>query len=236
MQHNFDYETLLLDMHGTFMFGGDNFAPGTDYSRTYHELGGSLPAADVNRIIRRAHEYLSARYADPGWFERFPTVADALEATAGIYLRRPEVARLVQTFAVHEVGEISAIAVDALRLLASRFKVGLVTDIWSPKPLWLRALERHGLNNVFDVMVFSSDRGVVKPSPKAFGHCVDRLRANPRRTVVVGESVERDLGGARAASLDCVLVGGETHNEASANFGDLKQLARAAALSPARLH
>ncbi|MCH9675623.1 MAG: HAD family hydrolase [Gammaproteobacteria bacterium] len=219
-----NYKTLLVDMNGTFMFGGDRFAPGTDYSRAYRGLGGEMPDSDVNRIIRRAFEFLNARYGEASWLERFPTVHEAIEATAGVYLRRSEVGRLVQTFAHHELGDISARAAESLRTLSQRFRMALVTDVWAPKLLWVRKLEAHGLHNVFDLMSFSSDSGVVKPSPVAFRDCIDRLRADPAQTVVIGDSVERDLGGASAARLDCILIGGAQHNAAVGDFEDLTSL------------
>ena len=138
------YQTLLLDMNGTFMFDGDRFAPGTDYAKTYRSLGGKMADSDVNRIMRRAFEFLNVRYADARWRERFPSVQEALETTAGIYLRRAEVARLVQTFAMHELGDVSTRAAVALRALSQRFRLALVTDVWAPKHLWVNRLEAHG--------------------------------------------------------------------------------------------
>jgi hypothetical protein len=49
------FTTLLLDMNGTFMFNGDRFSQERDYSSVYHQLGGTLPAERVNRLVEEAY-------------------------------------------------------------------------------------------------------------------------------------------------------------------------------------
>ena len=41
------FTVVLLDMNGTFMFGGDRFGPEQDFAATYHALGGRRLAAQV---------------------------------------------------------------------------------------------------------------------------------------------------------------------------------------------
>uniref|UniRef100_UPI003EBDF88A HAD family hydrolase n=1 Tax=Arhodomonas sp. AD133 TaxID=3415009 RepID=UPI003EBDF88A len=96
----------------------------------------------------------------------------------------------------------------ALRVLASRFRLGLVADIWAPRDSWIDELERTGVRSVFSAMSFSSDHGIVKPSPKPFRQVLAEMGADPAKTVMIGDSVRRDLGGATAAGLPCILVGG----------------------------
>lgn len=33
------FKVVLLDMNGTFMFGGDRFSENEDYAETYHHIG-----------------------------------------------------------------------------------------------------------------------------------------------------------------------------------------------------
>jgi hypothetical protein len=44
------FTVVLLDMNGTFMFGGDRFGPEQNYADTYHALGGRRLAARSRRI------------------------------------------------------------------------------------------------------------------------------------------------------------------------------------------
>lgn len=98
--------------------------------------------------------------------------------------------------------------------LASTHKLGLVADIWAPKDSWLVEFHRAGITSAFQAMWFSSDYGIVKPSPEPFKRVITLLHADPSRTVVIGDSVRRDLGGATAAGVSCILVGG-AQNEAA---------------------
>lgn len=49
---------------------------------------------------------------------------------------------------------------------------------------------------------------MVKPSSKPFELVVDKLGIPKKNCLFIGDSLRRDLGGAEAAGLDCVLVGG----------------------------
>ena len=96
------YRVLLIDLHSTFMFGGDRFGPEQDFAATYASFGGhALSPAEVGLHVRAAHALMNARYADPRFEDDFPSVADALEAVAPD-LAADERDRLERTFARHE--------------------------------------------------------------------------------------------------------------------------------------
>jgi putative hydrolase of the HAD superfamily len=67
-------------------------------------------------------------------------------------------------------------------------------------------LERTGLRPLVDAVVISAELGVAKPDPAIFRAALDRLGAGPDGALHVGDSVEDDVAGARAAGLEAVLV------------------------------
>ena len=74
-------------------------------------------------------------------------------------------------------------------------------------------LERTGLRGLVDAVVISAELGVAKPDPAIFRAALDRLGASAADAMHVGDSVEADVAGARAAGLEAVLVarnGGQT--------------------------
>jgi FMN phosphatase YigB (HAD superfamily) len=75
-------------------------------------------------------------------------------------------------------------------------------------------VNRCGVLGLCEAASFSSDCGMVKPSPQPFQSVLDRMQVSPQDAVVIGDSVRRDLGGAIAAGIDCILVGGATHSSA----------------------
>jgi putative hydrolase of the HAD superfamily len=67
-------------------------------------------------------------------------------------------------------------------------------------------LARTGLRPLVDAVVVSAEVGVAKPDPAIFRAALERLGAGPDGAVHVGDSVEADVAGARAAGLEAVLV------------------------------
>ena len=70
-------------------------------------------------------------------------------------------------------------------------------------------------------MSFSSDHGMVKPSPRPFKRVLEQLNVPNSKAIMIGDSPRRDLGGAKEAGIDCILVGGVEHPEALAHFSNL---------------
>lgn len=219
-------QAVLLDMNGTFMFDGDRFGPTENYFDYYSTLGGNFSESQVNSIISNAYAYLNARYPQVEYRESFPSVISAIRATSSDELSSTEEELLVETFAAHEIGEIDSDHVGAINALASKHKVGAVIDIWSPKPKWEALFIENGLARAFSAISFSSDHGLVKPSPAPFLRVMKQLGVTANDTIFVGDSIRRDLGGANAVGIDCILVGGAVDSNAyacAASFLDLVQ-------------
>ena len=67
-------------------------------------------------------------------------------------------------------------------------------------------LERTGLRARVDAVVISAELGAAKPDPAIFRAALERLGATAAEAMHVGDSVETDVAGARAAGLEAVLV------------------------------
>ncbi|MEA2359924.1 MAG: hypothetical protein QOI62_3184 [Solirubrobacteraceae bacterium] len=67
-------------------------------------------------------------------------------------------------------------------------------------------LERTGLRPLVDAVVISAEVGVAKPQPAIFHAALERLGATAADAMHVGDSLELDVAGARAAGLRAVLV------------------------------
>ena len=217
-------DALLLDMNGTFMFEHDRLDQEQDYSRQYRALGGRRDGTWVQAQINAAIEYLSVRYPDPAFRYEFPSVRQALLAVGDDDLCDSELDLLVDVVTLHELGVIPESYAAAIHRLAQRFVIGLVIDIWAPRQAWLGAFHQSGISSVISAMSFSSCKGIVKPAPEPFLDVLQQLDVEPSRALVVGDSMRRDLGGAQAAGIRCVLVGGATHPEAEASLSSLLDL------------
>ena len=216
------FSTILLDMNDTFMFGADQFGKHEDYSAIYHQLGGTIESSRVNYLIQAAYDYLTVRYPDPKYREVFPSLRSAFECieTQGSLSER-DLDLLIDTFAHHERGIVPPEYAIAINQLAQYFRLGLVIDIWAPKARWLETLNQCGVLSVCEATSFSSDCGIVKPSPLPFLKVLIEMQVNPEDALVIGDSVRRDLGGATAAGIACILVGGAKHPSALASVASL---------------
>jgi FMN phosphatase YigB (HAD superfamily) len=214
-------EALLLDMNSTFMFGEDRFGANEDFSAYYRTIGGVLPNDVVNQVIRSAYDYLDEKYPSEDYRHRFPSLASAIEASTDVNIPKSEKDKIIRTFSFHEHGVISPIYVNALKTLKKKFTLALVADIWAPKDMWIHTFKTLGIWELFSAHSFSSDHGIVKPSPKPFEMVVRALGQPKEKCLVIGDSIRRDLGGSKAASLDCVLVGGAKSDLAVGLYSNL---------------
>jgi putative hydrolase of the HAD superfamily len=67
-------------------------------------------------------------------------------------------------------------------------------------------LERTQLRPLVDAVVISAELGAAKPDPAIFRAALERLSAAADDAVHVGDSIEADVEGARAAGIEAVLV------------------------------
>ena len=139
-------------------------------------------------------------------------ICDALEgrfdagAVAGLR------SRLVEAFAAQgesaEPALVEGVA-EALAALAERaVRLGIICDVgFTPSPVLLLHLQRHGLLEYFDHWSFSDEVGVYKPDPLIFEHALAGLGdPDPARCAHVGDRRRTDVAGAQAAGLRAVRI------------------------------
>ncbi len=211
------YEHILLDMNGTFVFSFDRFGPGEDFGATYTARGHStLTAQAAQARVRAAYDYMAVRYVDEAHYHDFPSVRRALEATRPLEEQESDdlIAELVDTFTQHELGFLPGEHQDALRWLAARRPISVLSNLWSPPEAWLELLEALGLRQNFHAMFFSSEGSEMKPHPAFFERAIDHLAAAPARILFVGDSYRCDVAGARGVGMDVVWLHGDRRLDA----------------------
>jgi putative hydrolase of the HAD superfamily len=101
----------------------------------------------------------------------------------------------------------------ALEELRGAYRLGLLTN--GPPDIQHEKLEGAGLRQYFNAVVVSGEVGIGKPDPRIFHLTLERLGASPAEAAMVGDSLARDIVGARRAGLTAVWV-----NRAGASRGD----------------
>ena len=99
---------------------------------------------------------------------------------------------------------------DARALLASLkfrgYRVGVVTNAIFPARLFAPKTNELGLAGYLDAFVSSADVGLAKPNPGIYHHALAAIGVEAHESLFVGDRVETDIVGARAAGLRAVLL------------------------------
>jgi len=93
---------------------------------------------------------------------------------------------------------------DCLDELSNSYTLALITN--GASCLQREKLATAGLDEYFDVVVVSAEFGVAKPDPSIFNHALTQLDCQDGHTVMIGDSLTRDIDGAMAAGLRGVWV------------------------------
>mmetsp|Transcript_8975 Transcript_8975/g.16173 ORF Transcript_8975/g.16173 Transcript_8975/m.16173 type:complete len:278 (-) Transcript_8975:45-878(-) len=97
--------------------------------------------------------------------------------------------------------ELFAGAVDALKRLKQRgLLIGTLTDGNAD------AAKVPGLGEVLDFTVNAVEAGAPKPEPPAFALCQSKAGCQPSEMVMVGDSAEKDVAGAKTAGWRAIWV------------------------------
>lgn len=204
------FRVVLLDMNGTFMFGGDRFGLDEDYAATYRTIGGKkFSDRRVTEAVVACYEAMAARYEDPAYYDDFPQVIDILRQlpqTEG--WAESEIDCVEQVIAQHELGTVPPAYATFLKRLARTHTLGLVANIWSKKGPWLHELQRVGVHYLFSTQVFSSDSASIKPSPVLFEETMKALDIDRSRVVFIGDDLKHDIRGAQAVGLSTIWIQG----------------------------
>lgn len=202
------FEVLLLDMGKTFMFDVDRFGPDDRVGDTYRRLGGKmLSEAQAFTVCADVTQRLFALGKNPVHYDAIPTVRTCLEQHP-IVMSFPESEKMLleDVIAEQEFGVIPEPYIQALRQLRRTHRMGLISDIWSRSDYPRAILARYGLLDLFEVLVFSSDLGSVKPSPRIFQRALTALSLAPACGVYIGDSLRRDVAGARGVGLAAIWI------------------------------
>jgi putative hydrolase of the HAD superfamily len=219
------FNVVLLDMNGTFMFEHDRFGPDQDYFATYRLAGGrNLERSEVQRVVDTCVELLSSAYCDPERLDHFPTVAEVFLECSNI--PRSDLSILEGVVAVHELGIVPIEHEKFLRDVARSHRLGLVSNIWSQPTRWLSDLGDCGLLELFTTIVFSSEGRSIKPSRMLFERALAAFQPNSA-VLFAGDSLERDIIPAKALGLSTAWIAppGSTHPAADVVVESLPELA-----------
>lgn len=118
-----------------------------------------------------------------------------------------EVAAAYEAERDHTRVDLQPGAVECLDALAADHRLGLITN--GGPGMQRQKLDALGLAGRFETAVFAGYDCASKPDPEPFERALSDLGTDPERAVYVGNSLDADVGGARAAGVRSVWVPAE---------------------------
>ncbi len=219
------------------------------FAAVFFDLDGTLVSERVG--VREARMAVGARLIDLGFYHRpAASFADTVEVVIGgimedndwqwpLWLRAEEWMRrslsLAEvTVSEDEFRELNRIYRDersdrtaaitgwrqVLAAARAHGPIGLITN-FNDGPMQREKIRGAGLEEQFDGVYISGEVGVWKPEPGIFEHAAADLSVAPRDCVHIGNSIQSDVEGARAAGMTAVLVEEDDRPRPSSLNGDV---------------
>lgn len=141
-----------------------------------------------------------------------------------------ELVRLHEEMELEFMPELVPGVADAIQVLATRYKLAVISDaIFSPGRVLREILRAHGLYGFFSAFVFSDEAGCAKPNARLFEEVALQTGCSVQEIVHLGDRQRKDIDGAHAAGSRGILVPiikdrGGTHCTADAVCRDYSDL------------
>lgn len=100
---------------------------------------------------------------------------------------------------------------DLLDYLKSKYRLHLITNGFHS--VQHKKLSNSGIAHFFESVTTSEDVGAKKPNPKVFQYALSQAQTQANRAVMIGDSYEADVLGARAVGFKTIFFNYRNQNE-----------------------
>jgi len=118
-------------------------------------------------------------------------------------------------------------AIETVKLLRERFKLGLVTNNSSSDHVYW-TLDKLRMRHLFNTITISAEVGLRKPCQGIFSSALKRIRSLPSETVFIGDSEPSDILGAKTVGMRTILIDRkpelQLHSTPDAVIDELRQI------------
>jgi FMN phosphatase YigB (HAD superfamily) len=106
---------------------------------------------------------------------------------------------------VRSVTEAPAARVDAVRRIARRYRLGLVSN-FDDSAAGHQIVGDTGVRELFDAVIISADVGLRKPNPLIFEKLMKMLNLEPRDILFVGDTPHDDVRGSKQLGMHAAWI------------------------------
>ena len=191
-----------------FDFGGTLDADGLPWKervfRLFRAEGAVVTRERFDPLFYGADDALVGTLPSTTSFE--DTVARLVDGVAAaLQLPDPSIAhRVARRFLADALTTLTA-NTPLLRELAQRYRLGIVSNFYGNLA---RVCDDAGIHSFFDALVDSAEVGCEKPDPRIFQHALQALGVTASAATFVGDSLPRDMAGARGVGMRHIWLAG----------------------------
>jgi putative hydrolase of the HAD superfamily len=114
---------------------------------------------------------------------------------------------------------------EALEYLQTKYSLHVITNGFDQ--VQRIKMEANDLNRYFTTVTTSEEAGAKKPSERIFRFALRKSSANPAESIMIGDDLEVDIAGARAAGMDQMFVNynnSNVQNNCTFIISDMKEV------------
>lgn len=201
---------ILFDFGGTL--DADGVAWKDRFRRLWCEEASEIASAQFDPIFYAVDDALVG--AIPATLSFHDTVGKIVRGLSKAMGRSDDVVmgRMAKRFVEESLERLHGNAL-VLRDLSRRYRLGIVSNFYGN----LSAVcEEVGLSPFLSVIIDSTVVGVLKPNPKIFYAALRVLQTEPAQAVFVGDSLQRDMVGARGVGMAHVWLTSQSSQQGGA--------------------
>ncbi len=178
-----------------------------------NNYGRNFSPEEFDKALRASWEYFNKIWRQE---MRTPSVQDSV-AFFWKYLELPTnpqaIERIAEYFAnsvlIHPPKLIDGV-MDILPILASKYKLGIISDTgFSPGKVLRKLLEQNNILHFFDSFSFSDETGFSKPHPEAYQKVLVELGSNSSEALHIGDIEATDIIGAKQLGMRAIRFSGD---------------------------
>ena len=172
---------------------------GADYDRDVFMAAYSAVYEEINAERERDGIEITC-------FERFVRTLQRLGLKDGLQLDRlAEELTRIHMRGVRNVTSAPAARKDAVRRLAEKYRLGLLSNFDDSKTGW-EIMADTGVKDKFEAIIISADLRLRKPNPKIFERMLAMLSLAASEVLFVGDTPHHDVGGAKAVGMAAAWI------------------------------
>ena len=206
------------------------------------DFGGTLDADGLPwkermyRLFREEGAVVTPDRFDPAFYAADDALVGTLPATtafratverltggvaAMLELDEPDIAARVARRFLDDALQTLDANTPLLRALQRRYRLGIVSNFYGNLA---QVCDDAGIRSLFGVLVDSAEVGCTKPAPRIFQHALDALGVSAATAIFVGDSLPRDMAGARGVGMRHIWLVGAASSASAPCCRDDRQI------------